>query len=262
MNVDSEDSVLSELYGMFAFEYDGMYIGFPHFYRKHAPQRNAKYHDGIVDTQLAVSYDGECWNRSLRKTFIGEGVKQINGVSFDPKLTWILGMQRSENGDIYLCSACSELEHGTAFGNPGSGHIAFYKLRQDGFISLSTEDSEKESIVATREKLWHGGELLVNLKAEKATLAVFFADDENTLSFNKLYPGMGHEDCIEFSGDSTAWIPEYKSGKTFDELKDKTVIFELKFQNGELFSFAGNYTDAYNTQSARYRKLGILPNVQ
>ena len=135
------------------------------------------------------------------------------------------------------------------------------KLRNDGFISLSTEDKEKEAVIATREKLWHGGEFSVNLKAEKATLAVFYADDLNTLAFNKPYPGMTHEDCMEFSGDSTNWIPQYKSGKTFDELKDKTVIFELKMQNGEVFSFSGNFTDIYNTQAARYRKWGIMPTV-
>ncbi len=261
MNVDSEDDILSELYGMFAFEYDGMYIGVPHLYRKHQPQRNAKYHDGIVDTQLAISYDGECWNRSLRTPFIGYGKKVLKGREYEKNLIWIFSIQRADNGDILLYTAESELEHGPAFRNPGSGRIFVYKLRGDGFISLSSEDNEKESVLATREKIWNGGELSVNLRAEGATLAVFYADDYNTLAFNKPYPGMTHEDCIEFSGDSTAWTPKYKSGKSFEELYGKTVIFELKMRSGEVFSIFGDFTDIYNTQAARYRRWGTMPTI-
>ena len=261
MNMDSEDDVLSELYGMYAFDYDGIYIGIPHLYRKHQPQRNAKYHDGIVDTQLAVSYDGRCWNRSLRTPFIGYGKKSFGGKEYDRNLIWIFGNQRADNGDILLYAAESELEHGPAFSNPGSGRIFVYRLRADGFISLSTEDKTAESVLATREKIWHGGELCVNLRAEHATLAVFIADDANTLSFNKPYPGMGHSDCIPFCGDSTAWTPRYQSGKSFGELAGKTVIFELKMKNGELFSLSGDFTDIYNTQAARYRMRGIPPTV-
>jgi len=261
MNVDAQDTALTELYGMFAFEYDGQYIGIPHLYRNHKSQRNAKYHDGVVDTQLAISYDGELWNRSLRKPFIGYGKEEFGGKVYDKNLIWVFGIQRADSGDILLYAAESELEHGPAFRNPGSGRIFVYKLRADGFIKLTTEDILNESVLATREKIWNGGKLSVNLKAEKATLAVFYADDLNTLAFNKPYPGLTHEDCIGFSGDSTMWIPEYKSGKSFDELIGKTVIFELKMKNGEVYSFSGNFTDIYNTQAARYRKCGIMPTI-
>ena len=261
MNVDSEDDVLSELYGMFAFEYDGIYIGAPHLYRKHAPQRNAKYHDGIVDNQLAVSYDGECWNRSLRKSFFGNRTETLGDREYDMKLSWFFGIQRPDDENIILYTSASELEHGPAFRNPGSGRIFTYTLRADGFISLSTENPDEPSILATREKLWHGGDLHINLKADVATLAVFYADDLNTLAFNKPYPGMTHEDCIEFSGDEISWTPKYKSGKSFEELRGKTVIFELKMKNGEVFSLSGDCTDIYNTQAARYRKHGTLPTV-
>ena len=261
MNMDSEDDVLAELYGMYAFEYDGQYIGIPHIYRKHQPQRSAKYHDGVVDTQLAISYDGEMWNRSLRKPFIGYGKKTLNGREYDKNLIWVFSVHKADNGDIRLYVAESELEHGPAFRNPGHGRVFVYRLRKDAFISLSTDEKDKESVLATREKIWNGGKLSVNLRAEKATLAVFYADDLNTLAFNKQYPGMSHEDCVEFSGDCTEWIPEFRTGKTFDELVGKTVIFEIKMQNGEIFSLCGDFTDIYNTQAARYRKWGTMPTI-
>jgi hypothetical protein len=47
-----------------------MYIGIPHIYRNLKSELNAKYKNGIIDTQLAYSYDGRYWQRSLRKPFI------------------------------------------------------------------------------------------------------------------------------------------------------------------------------------------------
>ena len=262
LNIDAEDSPLTELYGMYAFEYDGKYIGIMNLYKNHASQRNAKYHDGVIETQLAISYDGECWNRSLRKSFIGNETVTVNGKPFDIKLIWLFSHQRLDNGDILLYGCASCLEHGPAFRNPGNATILVFRLRKDGVISLVTERNDEASVVATREKIWNGGALSVNIRAEEATAAIFIADDENTLAYTKPVEGMGHGDCIPFSGDSTEWIPEFKSGRSLDELCKKTIVIEIKYKNGELFSISGDFTDCYNTQAARYRKYGRMPDVQ
>ena len=39
----------------------------------------------------------------------------------------------------------------------------------------------------------------------------------------------------------------------------QTLVFEIKFEDGELYSLSGDYIDAFNTEAVRYRKLGILP---
>lgn len=262
MNIDAEDSPLTELYGMYAFEYDGHYIGIPHLYRNHASQRNAKFHDGIIDTTLAISYNGECWNKSLRKPFVGSETVTVDGKPFELKLVWVFSHQRLDNGDIILYACASSLEHGPAFRNPGNATILVYRLRKDGFISLATEEKDKPSVIATREKIFNSGELTVNIKAKKATAAVFIADDGNTLAFTKPVPGMGHEDCVPFSGDSTEWTPSFSSGKSFSGLCGKTVVIEIKLEDGELYSISGDYVDAYNTQAARYRKFGRMPDVE
>ena len=172
-------------------------------------------------------------------------------------------MQQMEDG-VYLYASATELEHGPAFRNPGTGKILVYKLRNDGFVSLSSKEKDVESVIATREKIWHGGEAHLNLKAKKATVAVYITDESenvggNVLGFSHLAEGMGHEDCIPFSGDSTDWVPEYTTGKKVSELSGKTLVFELKFEDGEVYSFAGDFTDVYNTQGARFRKYGVLP---
>jgi hypothetical protein len=104
----------------------------------------------------------------------------------------------------------------------------------------------------------------VNLVAQHATVAVYISDESELVSSNVLgiarpLPGYTHEDCIPFSGDSRDFCPVYKSGKTLDELIGKTIVFEIRFTDGTLYSISGDYTDVFNTQAARYRKLGIMP---
>ena len=264
LNVDSNDERLAEIYGMFAFEYDGMYIGIPHIYRHLNSELNAKYKNGIIDTQLAYSYDGRYWQRSLREAFISGIDSKPDNLNINHNLVWVSNMQIHDDGNVYFYASASELEHGPAFHEPGTGKMLIYKMRRDGFISLSTQDKEKTSSLATREKVWHGGEVHLNIKSKNATVAVYVSDESemvagNALGIAKPIDGYGHEDCISFSGDSVDWVPQYKTGKKIEELKGKTLVFELRFEDGEVFSLSGDYTDVYNTQAVRYRKLGILP---
>lgn len=264
LNVDSNDERLSEIYGMYAFEYDGMYIGIPHIYRNLNSEFNAKYKNGIIDTQLAYSYDGQYWLRSLREPFISGVALNDKKASARYNLVWVFNVLKMDDGSINFYGSASELEHGPAFQQPGTGKILIHKMRCDGFISLSTEDREKTASVITREKVWHGGEIYVNLKAKWATMAVYTTEETelvtgNVLGFAEPIKGYGHEDCIPFEGDSIEWIPQYKSGKKIEELSGKTLVFELRFDDGEVFSLSGDYTDVYNTEAARFRKLGVLP---
>ena len=265
LNVDCNDEKLSEIYGMMAFEYDGMYIGIPHIYRGLKSELNAKFKNGIIDTQLAYSYDGRYWRRSLREPFLS-GLKEWSKEETNYNLLWITNVRKANDGKIIIYGSASELEHGPAFSEPGFGTMLIYEMRDDGFISLASENKNEYSSLATREKVWHGGELHVNLVAQSATLAVYTSDQNekvsgtNVLGISRPLEGYGHQDCIEFNGDCTDWIPQYKSGIRIDELKGHVLIFELKFKNGEVFSFSGDYTDVFNTHAARYREYGILPN--
>ena len=258
LNVDSLDEDLCEIYGMFAFGYDGNYIGIPHIYRGFGSGLHTKYSSGIIDTQLAYSTDGRYWHRSLREPFI-TGIDGSLGKKYN--LVWVNGMARIGE-DIYLYASASELEHGPAFRNPGTGKILIFRMRKDGFVSLKTKDNTTPSVLATREKIWHGGELHVNLKAERATLAVYTTESKNmelnVLGIARPLMGYSHEDCVPFTGDSTDWIPTYTSGRTVSELVGKTIVFEIRFENGEVFSFGGDYTDAFNVEAEVYRRHGVL----
>lgn len=260
LNVDSSDERLAEIYGMFAFEYDGMYIGLPHIYRGLKSELNAKYKNGIIDTQLAYSADGEYWQRSLREPFIS-GV--CGKTDKEYKLMWCFDMQKREDS-IYFYASASEREHGPAFHEPGKGSIIVYVMRKDGFVSLCTLDKTAPSVVSTRECAWFSGEPSFNLKAKKATVAVYISDESefvsgNTLGVARPLEGFSHDDCIPFEGDSTSWTPKFKSGRCVEELSGKTIILEVRFCDGELYSICGDFTLLYNTEAAKYRKFGALP---
>lgn len=262
MDVDSLDDPLAEIYGMFGFNYYGMYIGIPHLYRNIKSEKGVKYIGGTMDTQLAYSYDGRYWQRSLRTPFVSGLCPEKHGDDAVRKLVWVMQMSEDKNGDILLYGASSEYEHGEiAFSKDGKGKIHVYKLRRDGFISLASVEEDKICTVATREKIWNGGDLHCNLCAQYATVAVYNPVEGedgtvNTSGTGDAVYGMSHEDCIPFTGDNTDWVPEYKSGKTFDSLKGKTIVVEIKFKNGELYSFSGEFDDVFSVPASRYRRFG------
>ena len=260
LQVDSEEERLTEIYGMPAIlPYEGLYIGIPHLYRGLESERNAKYHGGIIDTQLAYSHDGRYWRRSLRQPFLS----YAEGQPHYP-MVWVTQMRQTADGSILMYGSASGKEHGPAFCQPGEGRILIHRLRQDGFVMLADEQTGVPATVTTREKVWQGGELHINLTAARATVAVYTsAGDEHTgtnvLDFSAPLDGYGHEDCLPFTGDSTDWVPAWRDGRGLAALVGQTLVFELRFEDGAVYAFAGDWVDVFNTQAARYRTFGVLP---
>lgn len=266
MQQDSLDSPLDEIYGMPAFAYENIFIGFPHIYNGFSNCMSAKYSSGFIRAQLAYSYNGTNWLRSLREPFIS-GVFPDNSADkeFCAPMVWPSSML--VNDDCIMIYACaSRLEHGPGFHEKGAnGYIFTYKLRKDGFIALESDDKQKESLVATRENAWHGGELHLNLKAKKATVAIFTSNRTEYTGMNaygvcEMVEGYSHEDCIPFEGDLCDWVPQYKNGKTVDALSGKALAFEIKFTDGTIYSISGDMTPLFNIEGERFRKSGILPD--
>lgn len=254
-SVDSNDEALAEIYGMYAFAYDGMYIGIPHVYRDLHSEYNAKYFGGRIDCTLSYSYDGEYWRKSLREPFVSGGE--------ECPMVWLSSITCRDE-DILLYGSASEQVHGPAFVHPGQGRLFVYRLRKDGFVALACEADGVPARVITREKIWNGGDVHLNIHAENVTVAVYETSESvsvtgNALGMAKPIEGYTAEDCIPFSGDSNDYIPTFKSGRTLSELVGKTLVFEIRYANGTLYSLSGDYTDAFNTEGCRYRRFGVLP---
>ena len=253
--VDSEEETLAEIYGMTAFAYEGMYIGIPHIYNALHSEYNAKYDGGRIDCTLAYSYDGEYWRKGLREFFISGGE--------ECPIVWLHSMICREE-DILLYGSASEHIHGPAFITPGRGRMFVYRLRKDGFTLLESVDDTTPMRIITREKIWKGGELHLNVRGREVRVGVYETREESEEKSNVLgtvtpIEGYSLEDCIPFSGDSTDHIPTFKNGRTLSELVGKTLVFEVQVRDGALASLSGDCVDVYNTEACRYRKFGVFP---
>lgn len=237
VQIDSLDPPDLETYGMPSFAYKGIYIGLLWMY--HVPYENCTHFmDGKMSCQLAYSLNGLHWQRSLRNDFIGNDLPETAGMVFPTSVT------QTADGSLLVTASCSSKEHGHF---SEDGRIVTYRLREDGFIRLRAKD---EGVLCTRQ-LWVRGRIFWNLQAEQATVAVL------DVSSNPI-EGMGHEDCIAFSGDSTAWEPVYRNGKTLASLEGKIVVLELKLRNGSVYSYHGDFQPLMNTEAARIEKFGRL----
>lgn len=255
LQVDSLDAPLDELYGMPAFEYDNWYIGFPYLFSNLEPKPWSKGDWGTMYCQLAYSLDGHSWQRSLRTPFMsGWDEDFVNKTGYIAPILWFDTMLRRDDGSILLYSTTCRHDHGgLCFGRRG-GAINVYTLRQDGFVKL-VADPGKYAVLTTRENVWHGGEISVNCNVKQATMAVL----EVTPSCEPKYlQGFNHEDCIAFSGDTTAWHPEWKGG-SLDQFKDKVLIFQIKSYGGEFYSIYGDCAPAMFLQARKFERFGIDP---
>lgn len=251
MRQDSLDAPLDEVYGMPAFAYAGMYIGFPCIYADNKPSRCTKFNPGNTYPQLAYSWDGHHWQRSLRQSFLPEYHGQ-------PSLFWLTSMQPLSDGSLALYAAHSDEPHGAAFHENKTGVIRIYTLRRDGFIGLH---ADREETVTTREFMYKGGDIRINLTAAHATCAILDSaginGDVNVFGDGHPVPGFDHEDCIPFSGDSTDWTPTF-SGGSLGSFVGKTILIEVRYTDGTLWSVSGDLMPLTNTEAARFRTKGFV----
>lgn len=250
LQADSIDEPLMDIQGMSGHWYENMAIGFVFCY--HVPTEPLdKAIDGKVDAQLAYSFNGKTFMRSLRTPFMENG----EAGDITSGMVWPSDMHIDANGDILITTPCSNLEHGY-FEKEGSGCIATYKLRKDDFIHLATDGGHGR--LCTRFLYSEDSKFSINIKCPHgiATCAIY---DDNVLDkYRKPLEGFSHEDCIPFTGDSTEWIPEFKN-HSIAELKEKVFMLEIKLNNGILYSIRGNFIKMMATELFYYKHTGKLP---
>lgn len=257
---DSLDAPLAEIYGMPAIEYDGWFIGFPHIYSGFPQILNTKCTGGTMHVQLAYSHNGRHWQRSLRTPFVDAAHPDIvKSMGEEGKMAFLTSAIRQDDGSLLLYVMTNLKEHGTPNSEIQAKDtcVNVFRLREDGFAALEADDAENPARVATREIAWHGGEVSVNIAAEHATCAVY----ERT--FYKVEPleGFSHEDCVPFTGDSTAWVPEWKGGR-LKQFAGRILVIELRFADGRLYSISGDGTPVMSAEGARFIKYGRLPDIK
>jgi len=226
---DLGDSHDLQFYGMCAFPYANMYLGFVQCLHTSTD---------INDVQLVSSRDGRCWSRTQpRDTFIG------TGRSSDWETTWISFSSSPPiaiGERLWLYYEDRNASHGEAFPFP-RGYIGLATMRLDGFASLDAGPSW--GWVTTRELIWPGGNLIANINSKAAvgttdrgqTTGKFEA--ELLSQDGRVLDGFGRTECRTFTGDSTAHVIEWDCNRSTDELTGKIIKIRFHILNSQLFSF-------------------------
>gem|GEM_PF-4718175 len=68
--------------------------------------------------------------------------------------------------------------------------------------------------------------------------------------------GFTFEDYKPFSGDDTAWSPEWRSGKKIGSLKGQFIRIEIELNSARLYAIRGKYVEIMAMAIARHREYG------
>jgi len=227
LHPDPLDVPCVQFYGMPAFYYAGMFIGFLWVFYADMSERRKPVFAGPVETELTYSYDGLTWNRTHHPLFPtpalgewGSGSLYGSDLFFDPV---------TEKLRIYAAARRQEHHH---YEFPISAAVLVYGLRKDGFVCL--ESMGREGYIRTIPFLLESGPVTFNIKAPLGRVSIQISDAQ----CNPI-PGFTFDEFGTWTGDSTDFEPKWKE-KTLNLLQGKEVRFEIKMEQAQLYSIRGD----------------------
>ncbi|NLX20620.1 MAG: hypothetical protein GXY55_02970 [Phycisphaerae bacterium] len=213
----------THFYGMSAFPYESMYLGFLWVFRATDPEG---YHDGPIFVELVTSHDGVNWLRQ-------EGNRPPI-LELGPPRSWDDGMLFTTNHPIVegntirlYYGGCDGLHAG-----PISSWIAgigLATLRKDGFASLDAGSTP--GTVITKRLANVQGPLRVNANAAGGSLAVEVLDEQGNA-----VPGYAAADCLVLQADAVDTTISW-TGYTELPTSYPTILLRFILQNASLYSF-------------------------
>jgi hypothetical protein len=192
--------------------------------------------EGVNEMHLAYSYNGRNWYRAFRDAFIprteagsmGGGQVYAGPIRVHNNRQLFVGMVSwAEHGDDI--KHCEEKWKNRVWGT------YLYEMRPDGFTYLRTR--AKYGLIRTKALVPQGGELTVNARtAPSGHVKVAVLDISH-----KPLPNYTMEDAVPVTGDALAGTVRWRERKNLDELKGKSVIFEVQVREGELYALRFPY---------------------
>lgn len=213
----------THFYGMSAFAYESMYLGFLWIFR--ATEADG-YLVGPVYVELVSSHDGVHWFRE-------EGDRPAL-LELGPSGAWDAGQLYTTIAPLVVgdtikvyYGGCDD-QHGLALKDMFCS-VGLATIRKDGFVSLDAGGAPGS--VTTKRLLGADGPLQVNYQATGGWLAVEVLDENGGV-----VPGYGAANCDLLTGDSIAQTVTWGS---HGELPGGVSPLRLRFvmQNASLFSF-------------------------
>ena len=213
----------THFYGLSAFAYESMYIGFLWIFR--ATDVDG-YYVGPCFVELISSHDGVHWTREEgdRPPLLPLGPAG----SWDDSMVFTARAPIVEGDTIKVWYGGFDQVHGSSL-TTTTGSIGLATLRKDGFASLDA--GATAGTILTRPLAGAGGALRVNYQAAGGSLLVEVLDENSNV-----LPGYAQDDCVALTGDS---ISQAVTWAAHSELPAGMSRLRLRFilQNASLYSF-------------------------
>jgi hypothetical protein len=214
------------------------YLAFPVMYFHYEkedgpPQRHALMDperllgSGTVETQLAVSRDGERWNRLPRPAYVGLGDHAEREIH---QAYMAEGMIRRGN-EIWQYYFGTEIYHSTYVKEDGSASV--FRLIQDFDRFVAAESPyDRYGFLTTKPFTFEGNRLAVNIDTDSVGYAqIGFIDEEG-----RPIPGFNLDDCVYLNGDffekDVEWL---HGGYDVSALQGQTVQLVFRMRGSRLY---------------------------
>jgi hypothetical protein len=232
---DDLDNDETQIYGMPAFPYQGLYIGQPWIYHarwfkdgRYTDQRMGEAEKGspcTVDVQLAWSWDMFNWTRPpARQPFIARGPEG----AFDSGMVYTAIAPVPVGDELWFYYGGFAGPHNI---RDREANIGLATLRMDGFCSLRAGDEEGWFI--SRREAFPEPAVVINAR----TGADGFVAAEILDRQNQVLEGFSRDDCVAFSGDAVRHRLTWKTEKFDPETKLEDCKLRFILRNAEMFSY-------------------------
>ena len=189
---------------------------------------------GRMETDLAYSYNGFNWYRTVREPFIGvrdyglQGGGQVYAMqalrSQDDRLLFYVHASKGEH------AAYPDM-HKAGISTRGYFGPLLYDMRLDGFCSLKT--SGKDGLLRTKAIIPRTGEMSVNVRTtEHTAIRVQLLDGDTAQPI----PGFTWEEAVPISGDHLFARPRWQERDDLAELAGRPIRIEIAMREAELFA--------------------------
>ncbi|MBN2495680.1 MAG: hypothetical protein JXR96_13890 [Deltaproteobacteria bacterium] len=212
----------THLYGMSAFPYESMYLGFLWIFR--ATDEDDCNHEGPVFVELVSSRDGVAWKREEgdRPPLVDLGPPG----AWDDSQVYTARKPLLVGDELWLYYGGCDEEHGVNLEEKDCS-IGLAKLRKDGFVSLDAGESPAQITTPTLSQT--GGSLHVNYSATGGHLEVELLDGDG-----QVIPQYDRVACDPLTGDEVDRIVAW-GGRT--ALPAGPLRLRFIMQNASLYSF-------------------------
>lgn len=231
---DAQDRPGTEMYSMPTCGYEDLYIGLLHIMMPDTFSDRRIKMQGRMETELAYSYNGFNWYRTIREPFIGvrdyglQGGGQVYAMqalrSQDDRLLFYVHASKGEH------AAYPDM-HKAGISTRGYFGPLLYDMRLDGFCSLKT--SGKDGLLRTKAIIPRTGEMSVNVRTtEHTAIRVQLLDGDTAQPI----PGFTWEEAVPISGDHLFARPCWQERDDLAELAGRPIRIEIAMREAELFA--------------------------